>query len=197
MGRLFFLACFVLAWMCLGCGSGVSDRPVANVAGNRTANTTNASSPANSSRLNTTPDPVPANSASENPIEALRKKKLKDLYTGASDPTVQKPDIEAVLKGSERPAPEDSLFAVALVDNIIERRIFLKHPTLKMVEKVTTNDGRSSLKVVTRDGRSFELEGNAIGPVSTAASFTILRAIGLEGAAGDRKQRPPTASKKN
>jgi hypothetical protein len=34
MARLFFLACFVLAWMCLGCGSGVSDRPVANVAGN-------------------------------------------------------------------------------------------------------------------------------------------------------------------
>jgi hypothetical protein len=197
MGRLFFLACFVLTLMCLGCGSEVSDRPVANVAGNRTANSTNAGSPGNSSLSNISPDAVPVNSTSENPIEALRKKKLKELHIGASDPTVQKPDIEAVLKGSERPAPEDSLFAVALVDNIIERRIFLKHPTLKMVEKVTTNDGRSSLKVVTRDGRSFDLDGNAIGPVSTAASFTILRAIGLEGPARDGKQRPPAAAKKN
>ena len=197
MGRLFFLACFVLTLMCLGCGSGESDRPLPNVSGNRTANTTNASPPGNSSLSNISPDPIPANSTSENPIEALRKKKLKELHTGASDTTIQKPDVEAVLKGSERPAPEDSLFAVALVDNIIERRTFLKHPTLKIVEKVTTNDAHSSLKVVTRDGRLFELDGNAIGPVSTAASFTIMRAIGLGGAAGDRKQRPPAAAKKN
>src|SRR5215204_5303462 len=135
MVRLFFLACLVLTWMCLGCGSGESDRPLPNVSGNRTSNTTNASSPGNSSLSNTSPDPVPANSTSENPIEALRKKKLKDLHTESSDPIVQKPDIEAVLKGSERPAPEDSLFAVALVDNVVERRIFLKHPTLKMVER--------------------------------------------------------------
>lgn len=189
MARIFGLFCFILVCFWVGCGSEQQDRTVANAS--------NASSSGSSSVSNTSEDPTQGNSTGASPNTAARNKKLKDIQAAGGDPSVPKPDVEAVLKGSERPAPEDSLFAVALVDNVVERRIFLKHPTLKIVEKVTTNDGRSSLKVVTRDGRSFDLDGNAVGPVSTATSFTILRAIGLEGPTGDRKLRPRTATKKN
>jgi hypothetical protein len=197
MSKLFVSVCILVVCICLGCGPAETDRPAANAANNQASEIAKVSSPDNSSVSNTSGDPVSANSTPGSPIGALRKKRLKDIQPAAGDPAAEKPDLEVVLKGSERPAPEDSLFAVALLDNVVERRTFLKHPTLKMVEKVTTNDGRSSLKVVTRDGRSFDLDGNSIGPVSTAASFTILRAIGLEAPVVDRKRRPSTEAKKN
>src|SRR5688500_9466467 len=128
MTKLLGFVFIILACICLGCGSAEPDRPAANAANNRASETAKVSSPDTSSVSNTSGDPVSANSTPDSPIAALRKKKLKDIQTAAGDPAAQKPDLEVVLKGSERPAPEDSLFAVALLDNVVERRTFLKHP---------------------------------------------------------------------
>ncbi len=197
MTKLHALFPLILIVFCIACGSDVQDRPMANGSRNPSSNTGNTT--ANGESLNSNASNVPgdANVAPEDANAENRNKKLREIRRAGGDPSAPKPDIEAVLKGSERPAPENSVFAVALVDNIVERRIFLKHPVLARVEKVTAGDGSSSLKVVTRDGKSFDLEGNAIGAVSTASSTTIMRAIGTEAPTIERKPGPASAPAKN
>ena len=197
MTKLHALVPLIFVVFCVACGSEVQDRPTANGGRNTVSNTGNVNSNGVPSSSNASGVPGAANATPEHATPPDGNKKLRDIREAGGDPSAPKPDVEAVLKGSERPAPEDSLFAVALVDNVVERRIFLKHPVLARVEKVTTGDGRSSLKVMTRDGRSYDLEGNAIGPVSTASSLAIMRAIGLEGPTSERKQRPGSAPTKN
>ena len=191
------LLCIVLGLLCFGCGSDTSSSPSEKPGRGPSANANKIVSSGTPAPSNASIGPGPADTTPDGAANDNQNKKLKDIRAAGGDPSAPKPTIETVLKNSERPAPEDSVFAVALVDNVVERRTFLKHPIIAKVEKVTNGDGTSSLKVVTRNGKTFELAGNAIGPVSTASTTTILRAIGLDGPKGERKQGHPAVTEKN
>ena len=125
-----------------------------------------------------------------------RVKRSDALRQAASEQPRQPVDIEAVLKQSTRPAPEDSEFAVALTDIVVERRTFNRHAILARVEKVTEGE-RSTIYVFTKDGSRRELPGSSIPSLSTAPSAVILQAIGL----GPQRPRvsgsKPKADEKN
>ena len=120
-----------------------------------------------------------ANAAAESPTAATRNKRLDAIRRAGNDPSAPKPDTEEILKQSTRPAPENSEFAVALTDILVERRTFLKHPVLVRVEKVTEGE-KSTIRVQTRDGKVRELPGEAIPTLSTVSSSTILGLLNIE-----------------
>lgn len=148
----------------------------------------------NSNVAVTAADPAPANAvnAEDNPLTVARNKKIEAMRQAGADPSIPKPDIETVLRQSTRPAPENSEFSVALTDILVERRTFLKNPTIAKVEK-TTAGGKKSIKVFLKDGRTLDLPGEAIESLATAASTSILKAAGIPQA--DRPDGPEVKTK--
>jgi len=117
------------------------------------------------------------------------------MRQAAGDPSANY-DIEAMLNRSTRPAPENSTFAVAMANVVVERRTFLKHPVLAKVEKVT-DGARSTLKVETTDGRTIDLRPNAVDALSVASSAAIMQAAGLQMPASQPMDRKPGAANRN
>lgn len=138
--------------------------------------------PANTSEANS------VNTAPSDPLMAAKARKIDAIRQAGSDPSAPKTDIETLLQRSTKPAPENSEFAAALSDVVVERRTFLSHPTLSKVEKITEGS-RSTIKVFTTDGRTLDLPGSAIEKLSVASSISILRAAGLP--------LPPQADRKS
>lgn len=185
-------AIFVLALLLFGCG-GSEETSTKN------SNRANSAKPAQQSRpADNTTVTADANSqngvnADENPLTIARNKKIEAMRKNTGDPNAPKPDIETVLRQSTRPAPENSEFSVALTDILVERRTFLKHPTLAKVEK-TTISGKKSIKVFLKDGRVLDLPGDSLESLSTVSSFVILRTAGIE---TPPQQAPGAEVKKN
>ncbi len=168
LGALFFAAC-----------GGAADEPVAK-SGNTVANNRPAVvQPGNAEQPSSAAPPANAANAAENPLTIARNKKIEAMRQSGGDPNAPKPDIEAVLKQSTRPAPENSEFSFALLDILVERRTFLKHPVLAKVEKVTEGQ-KKTIKVFLKDGRTIDLPGDSIESLSTAASVVILRAAKID-----------------
>lgn len=161
-----------------GCGGDAGS-------GTKNAATTANSKPIVQNQNSNAPDQakVPSNgengpNAQQNPITLSRNKKIDEMRKAGSDPNAPKPDIEALLTASTRPAPEDSEFSVALADILVERRTFLNNPVLAKVEK-TANGQNKVIKVFLKDGRTIDVRGDAIETLSTAASSSILKAAGI------------------
>lgn len=186
-------------FLAASCG-GEGEPPAANnpAAGNRAANIPAAvSNTGVSNGAQPSGNVAAANGpAALNPQVAGRNRKLDQIRQAGSDPNVPKADIEALLKQSARPAPEDSEFSVALTNILVERRRFLKHPILAQVDKVTEGE-RSSIKVTMRDGRAVEIPGKAIEKLSVASTGSILKAAGLERAPSLPLDRKPSANRKD
>ncbi len=183
---------------------GEAEGPVAkNKNAAVTANNTNVAATAanqvaantNSPISNTNGQPANSSNVGPNPLTASRNKKIEAMRQAASDPNAPRPDTETILSQSTRPAPENSQFAVALTDILVERRTFLKNPMLAKVEK-TTRGPEKSIKVFLTDGRTIDLPGDAIQSLSTASSASILKAAGVQ-AANPRPAEKPSAPTKN
>ncbi len=140
-------------------------------------------------------DPNASANTAENPVAATRNRKRDEMRQAAGDQPANF-DIEAMLNRSTRPAPENSTFAVAMANVVVERRIFLKHPVLAKVEKVT-DGARSTLKVETTDGRTIDLRPNAVDALSVASSAAIMQAAGLQMPASQPMDRKPGAANRN
>lgn len=196
----FFTSIFALVVIALnfGCGSGnETETAKANApnAGNKAA--TRTAAPSNGVQpLSNNASTGNASNASENPLVAARNTKLEARRKAAADTSAPRPDIEAILQRSTRPAPENSEFSVALTNIVVERRRFLNHPVLAAIEKVT-DGGKSTIKVVTTDGRTIDLPGSAIEKLSVASSISILRSAGLDGASARPSARKPGAGDGN
>lgn len=140
-------------------------------------------------------DPNTSANTAENPVAATRNRKRDEMRQTAGDPPANY-DIEEMLKRSTRPAPENSTFAVAMANVVVERRIFLNHPILAKVEKVT-DGARSTLKVETTDGRTLDLRPNAVEALSVASSAVIMQAAGLQMPRSKPMDRKPGAANRN
>lgn len=114
----------------------------------------------------------------ENPLTIARNKKIEAMRKAGSASPGGKVDIEAILKQSTRPAPENSEFSVALTDIVVERRVFLRNSVIAKAEKVTDGD-KKTLTIFLTDGRSLELPGDSIQSLSTASSASIIKAAGI------------------
>jgi len=193
-GTTLFLSVLLVA----GCGS--QDPPAQS--GNTSK--TEISGPANQTRpVNSQTSPNQDNTAAaqsnttiENPLEKARNKRLDAIRKAGADPNAPKLDVEAILKQSTRPAPENSQFAVALTDILVERRIFLSHPILLKAEKITEGE-KKILHVYTRDGKTFDVPGDLVPSLSTAAASAILKAAGIqtpEPKPAERKPNAPTGN---
>lgn len=195
MTRTTVAACILFTSFALsGCGSE-AEAPVAGKNGNTARTAANAGPAINTVRpANSSAAPsVNANSGQDDPLTARVNKKGKSLQQPVSGPM---PDIETLLKQSTRPAPENSEFAVALTDILVERRTFPKHPVLVKIEKTTDGEKRT-IRVFTRDGRSTDLPDNAIGPLSTASTASILKAAGIESRPDGLSERKSKGDRKN
>lgn len=178
-----------------GCGSSSDTAPNSSKTGNskpeaprQNTNTADqAKAPANGENAQT---------VQQNPITVSRNKKIDEMRKAAADPNAPKPDIEALLTASTRPAPEDSEFSVALADILVERRTFLKNPILAKVEK-TTNGQNKVIKVFLKDGRTIDVRGDAIETLSTAASSSILKAAGIAAPVGQQPSDTKSRVRKN
>ena len=201
MKRIFdFAFLFVSASLLFGCSSGaeISDTNKAPKRQTQPAPENTASSSGDPHSGNTAPTYANANtnSAAESQLATGRNKKLDAMRKGANDPSAPKLDVEAILKQSTRPAPENSEFSVALTSVLLERRTFLKHPVLARVEKLTDGE-RKAVRVQTTDGRVIELPGDAIPALSTVPSSAILKLIKLELPAPRQSDSKPNAPTKN
>jgi hypothetical protein len=79
----------------------------------------------------------------------------------------------------ERPAPFDSVLTAEMnaKGEVIERRSFKHHASLLKIEKITASPTDFHFKVYLRDGKSFELPGDAIANALTASPDEILSAV--------------------
>jgi hypothetical protein len=79
----------------------------------------------------------------------------------------------------ERPAPFDSVLNTEMnaKGEVVERRTFKHHATLLKVEKITVTPNDIHLKVYLRDGKSFDLPGDAIANALSASPDEILGAV--------------------
>lgn len=148
-------------------------------------NSTNAVEPVNRENVAVTDGEV----VPEDPIGQIKKSKMEAMRREAQNSTTPKLDVETLLKRSARPAPENSVFEVALTDVVFERRIFNDNPRLLKVEKITEGE-RKTIKVYLTDGKIFELQGDSVANISTEPSATFLKAAGMT-------MPPPSARKPN
>ncbi|MGD9563357.1 MAG: hypothetical protein AB7F88_14240 [Pyrinomonadaceae bacterium] len=186
-----------LSGVLAGCGveadrSSQKNANEAVTAGN-SAVVSNAIEPGTGARTNSNLDGE-GNAPVEDPRIAERNRKAEAKRLAAANMESAKPDIEALLRGSARPAPEDSEFSVALADIVVERRTFLKHPMLSRVEKISDGAG-SKITVTMRDGRTVALPGNAIEKISVASAVSILRAAGIDVPPSQPSDRKPRADR--
>jgi hypothetical protein len=131
-----------------------------------------------------------------NPLTAAKNRKIEMMRQSSGDPSAANVDVEAILKQTTSPAPENSEFAVALTKVVVERRTFLKHPILSRVEKIT--DGtKSTIKLSTTDGKTIDLLGGAIKNLSVASSASILKAAGLQTPQAQPSDKKPGAANRN
>lgn len=147
------------------------------------ANAANTTAPVNNEGAAVTEKEV----VSQDPIGDVRKSKREAMRKEAENAPPPKIDLEAELKKSTQPAPENSEFAAVLTDVVFERRTFKNHPQLSKVEKIT-NGAKKTIKVFLIDGKVIEVPGEKIDFISKASSATILKAAGLS--------VPATAAKK-
>lgn len=159
----------------------------------QTPGSANAADPADPAKAVTNANAV---NSGENPLTAGRNKKIEAMRQAGRDPNLPKPEIETVLRQSTRPAPENSEFSVALLDILVERRTFLKHPILAKVEK-TSNGTSKTAKVFLKDGRVIDLPGDSIPSLSTLASSSILKAAGIASPAPQQTDTKVRAANKN
>jgi hypothetical protein len=181
----FFL--LIMAFGLVSCTS--ADEKAANqkAVSNGRQNVQNTNEPAKSSEP-ATDQALPVNEqqpdVSGPGVRKSRMDALRDKLKNDAPPV--NIDIEAELKKSTRPAPENSEFAVVLADSVFERRTFKNHPKLLKVEKVTEGT-KKSIKVFLTDGKVIDLPGEKIDFISTASSATILQAAGVAGTYAPRK----------
>ncbi len=123
----------------------------------------------------------------------VRKSRMDALRDKVQNAPPVNIDIEAELKRSTRPAPENSEFAVVLADSVFERRTFKNHPKLLKVEKVTEGT-KKSIKVFLTDGKVIDLPGEKIDFISTASSAAILQAAGVAGTYAPRRPNSKPAN---
>jgi hypothetical protein len=194
---------FCLAVILSGCGGENGPQAARNNAASVPSNSVAVSAGSPTTPNSSQPGIIPGNSvavntneAVENPVANARNRKLEAMRQAASDPSVPKTGIETLLKQSTRPAPENSEFSVALTDVVVERRTFLNHPILSRVEKVTDGQ-RSTIKLLTTDGRTIELPGRAIEKLSIASAASILKAAGLQLPPSQPADRKPGAANRN
>ena len=188
------ILCFVIL-LSLGCGT--QEPPLqekSNSAAKRLdeANGVEAGNTQPSTIPNTVPGSTLANANGENPLTTVRNKKLDAIRKAGPDANAPELDVEAILKQSTRPAPENSQFSVALTDILVERRTFLSHPILLKAEKVTDGENKT-LHVFTRDGKMFEAQGDRVPLLSTASAAAILKAVGIEAPESRAAAKKPNA----
>ncbi len=157
---------------------------------------------ASNQRLNTAPNSNATNSAiplnketaavteeaptSDETMSSKRNSKMEAMRREAENSPPPKIDIEAELKKSTIPAPENSEFGAVLADMVFERRTFKSHPQLLKVEK-TTKGGSKTIKVYLKDGTILDISGEKIEFISKATSASILQAAGVGAASDVRK----------
>jgi hypothetical protein len=150
------------------------------------------------------PSPNPASEGSlansdrnEQAAQPFQRKRGRDEdRTAAPEATRPAVETEEMLKRSTRPAPENSEFAVALTDILVERRTFNGHPVLSRVEKRTAGE-QISIEVRTTDGAVRTLSGNAIPALSTVPTARILELIGRKPAPARESNVKPRAREGN
>ena len=140
----------------------------------------------NKTPTNSAPSNTAANVALPNtPIADMRKNKMEAIRKGAGNSPANI-DLEAELKKSMRPAPENSEFGAVLTDFVFERRTFKNHPQLLKLEKMTRGENKT-IKVYLREGKIIEIPGTKIDFISTASSASILQAAGMGSTDSNRK----------
>lgn len=185
---------FLLLGLNLAGCSSTEEKPVnQKAASNRpanaapSANTANSPSPVNTETAAKTEEQPTADET----MRGRRNSKIEAMRKETQNSPPSQIDIEAELRKSTRPAPENSEFAVLLTDVVLERRTFKSHPQLLKVEKVTDRE-KKTIKVYLKDGRVVEIPGEKIDSISTASSTAILQAAGLGSPADVRKPNSKT-----
>ncbi len=189
---------FLLAAALAACSGGSETARSGPAAANTSSASSNSDPASTAQPASSSTNVVPPNSvnAAENPLLAAKREKIDAMRRAGSNPAAAKADTETLLRQSTRPAPENSEFAIALTDVVVERRTFLQHPVLARVEKIT--DGKTSrIKLLTKDGRTVHLPGTAIEQLSVASSASILKAAGIEAPAHRPSDRKPGAANAN
>ena len=193
MRNKFFAILGVAATLTLAaCSSSNEAKPAAagnTATGNTTAVVTTSSNSGNSNTnviVNgaAAPQAVDANllngetldSGIQSPQAQNRLNRIRKTGTGPSGPPV---DVAALAMKMARPAPDNSTFTSYLSDAGYEIRTFRDHPQLKKVEKVTTDDGKITIRVFLRNGKVIELPGSAVPVLSNAPAFQIMDAAGI------------------
>lgn len=121
-----------------------------------------------------------ANGAEANldPNSILGRKKAKmDAMRKAGANGQPKFDEADLIRKANKPAPDNSEFAVILTTEAIEVRTFRNHPQLLKVEKRSNGDD-SFLKVFMRNGSVIEMEGKKIPVLSTESAARIMEVSG-------------------
>ncbi len=194
---LTFCAWIVLGFAgCGGNGAGndaQADLDRANTASGRNSSVRTTELPTNSQN---SVNIRPTSNGVEDLGPTARNSKLDTIRRSGNALPPEDIDLEAILKRSTRPAPENSTFSAALTNVVFERRTFLDHPILAKVEKVIDGD-RSSLRVFTRNGRTINLPADAIENLSIISSAAILQAARLEMPQTKPLDRKPGATDRN
>ncbi len=184
------IPCLLFGLILAACSSVEEKSANQKTASNRPANaastvdSANNPAPVNKENATVTKNEV----VSEDPIGSVRKSRMDAMRKEAENSPPPKIDIEAELKKSTLPAPENSEFAAVLADYVFERRTFKSHPRLSKVEKITKG-AQKTIKVYLTDGKVIDLPGEKIDFISTVSSGAILRAAGL-GAAASTEKKP-------
>jgi hypothetical protein len=94
-------------------------------------------------------------------------------------PSISVEQAREMASRNAKPAPENSTFYTFLADSGYEVRTFKNHPQLLKVEKETTNEGKTTVKVFLRGGKVVEMDGNRIPQLSTMPVQVILDLAGV------------------
>lgn len=160
-----------------------NEKPVSNRA--TTAVAANTANPGDGVNKETAAGTYEEPTSDQTPL-GKRQAKMEAMRREAENSPPPKIDIEAEIKKSTIPAPENSEFGAVLADGVFERRTFKSHPQLLKVEK-TTKGGGKSIKVYLKDGKVIDVPGEKIEFISKATSASILHAAGLGTPAETRK----------
>ena len=112
-------------------------------------------------------------------IQSPQVQNRKDKVGKEGGPSGPPVDAAALAMKLARPAPDNSTFTSYLSDAGYEIRTFKNHPQLTKVEKKTSNDGSTTIKVFLRNGKVVDLPGQAIPILSTAPASQIMNAAGV------------------
>jgi hypothetical protein len=158
------------------CSAASSEQASKNAVGNGNAN---AVVVANSGVL------VPANLPDANianfssgerpaPVNSMKRDIIKK-----GGPPISLEQAREIASKNAKPAPENSTFYTFLADSGYEVRTFKSHPQLLRVEKETTNEGKTTVKVFLRGGKVVDVDGNRVPQLSTMPVQVILDLAGV------------------